>query len=77
MKEELQAAMDKILSMANGADGGISYIKLRLLLTTLSLQADDDNDPAQAAAKAVIHSVIVFARLIDVANRLPLDAEAD
>lgn len=58
----------KIIDMASGADGGVSFVMLRTLYEEMQRQAAEGS----ASAQEVVNIVHRFARLIDVAQKPPV-----
>lgn len=61
---ELQEHFDNILDTFGGADGGVRFIKLKMLLNTMEKHADNGD----TSAKMILDMMIRFSRLINVAN---------
>jgi len=66
MRAELSADLSRILDTFTGADGGVSFVKLRGMLSALDHQAAN-GDKAAAEVLAVVRR---FARLIEAAERV-------
>lgn len=62
--EQLRLEFKNIVDTFSGVDGGIKFVKLRVLLESLEKQIDSD-----AAAKDIIKIMSQFSRLIDVAQK--------
>ena len=62
MSKETQEQFDNILSTMSGADGGMRFMNLRVLLD------DMDSREGDLTAQSVVDIMRRFSRLIDVAN---------
>lgn len=62
--EQLRLEFKNIVYTFFGADGGIKFIKLRILLESLEKQIDSD-----IVAKGIVEVMSKFSRLIDAAQR--------
>jgi hypothetical protein len=64
MRKETQKHLDNIMDCMAGADGGIRFVNLLMLLRGMDEKADEgDND-----AQQVLDVMIRFSKMIDVAN---------
>lgn len=63
--DKLQTSINNILDCFGGADGGVGFARLKILVEQLEKQADAGDDNAER----VIQVVHQFSRLIDVANK--------
>ena len=61
----VQKSLNNILDTMSGADGGVSFIKLKFLLEDWERQAAQGDKPAQELCN-VLHR---FSNLVDVAKR--------
>lgn len=61
---QLNIEFKNIVDTFSGADGGIKFINLRVLLESLEKQIDSD-----VAAKSLIEIMSQFSRLIDAAQK--------
>lgn len=66
MRDATKAALDNVLDMATGADGGVGYMRLRSLLDEMDGRAEKGD----AAAAEIVAMLTRFSRLIDLANKL-------
>jgi hypothetical protein len=62
---KLQEQFDNILDTFTGADGGVKFVYLRLMLEELERRSDESNDPHAEQLLAIIGQ---FSRMIDVAS---------
>ena len=63
MKPETQKHFDNILDTMTGADGGIRFVQLKVMLEDLDNREDDE------AAGHLVRMMTNFSRLINIANR--------
>lgn len=63
MKPETQKHFDNILDTMSGADGGIRFVHLRILLEDMDNREDDP------AAPQIVRMMTNFSRLINIANK--------
>ncbi len=66
MREVEKEALDYILDIMGGADGGIGFVNLRSMIEHLSTATENGDETAEEALRMSLHS---FKRLIEVANR--------
>lgn len=67
MSPDLQKAFDNILDCFGGADGGVAFIKLKVMLETFDEQSKEDN-PEGNKAYQIIRVVHQFNKLIEIAG---------
>lgn len=68
MKPITKKAFDNILDCFDGADGGISFVNVRILIERMDELAEERTPEGHAASK-VIDVMLRFSKLIDVANK--------
>ena len=64
-EHEVKARMDTILDCFSGADGGVSFVKLKTQMEKFAKEADQGGYSSQEVCSILIR----FARLIEVVNK--------
>jgi hypothetical protein len=65
MTPDIETAYRNILDLFTGADGGVRFVKWKSLIESLDKQAEIGDK----SAKEVLKTVILFSRLINIANK--------
>ena len=65
MRAEIKEHVDNIMDCMTGADGGIGFMKLKMLLEYLDEQAQDGDEDSNKALECVVR----FSKLITFAKK--------